>query len=184
MLWLDQCLQTLSCNNPDVWKNYLVIYSTKRKKSLFLGAGLRKAWLTWGFWYNVMPMVMYPTQEKKKSVDKQQLLNKLNAMLNIQQYCGQKQLLWRSFPAKMGRLYFKTATFQFNLVVQKLLCADSIIAHIKNKTFACHWRIHSAIWLFSCFPSIRMAAPSCSSVQLCLTDVRKMSNLNWCLMLR
>lgn len=32
MLWLDQCLQTWSCNNPDVWRDYLVIYSTKRTK--------------------------------------------------------------------------------------------------------------------------------------------------------
>lgn len=37
---------------------------------------------------------------------------------------------------------------------------------------------------FSRFPGIQTAAPSCSSVQLCLTDVRKMSNLSRCLTLR
>lgn len=96
---------------------------------------------------------------------------------------------------------FKTATFQSILMVQKLLRADSIIAHIKEedrqkkkkteeeegkkKVCLSTRRSQCRILLrFSCFPGIQMAAPSCSSVQLCLTDVRKMSNLSRCLMPR
>lgn len=47
---------------------------------------------------------------------------------------------------KQASCIFQTATFQSILMVQKLLCADSIIAHIKKekKKFACQRGILSA----------------------------------------
>lgn len=125
MLWLDRCLQTLSCNNPDVWKDYLVIYSTKRQKRTFLDTGLRKAWLTWGFWYNVMPMVMYPTPEKKSSQ-------------NFSVKRMQRSILSNTV-YKTASLPAETEPAVFLRRGAILMVQKSIIAHMEeNKTFARH----------------------------------------------
>lgn len=53
---ISSCLQALSCDNPDVWRDSCSLQYTKNKQQKtsptpFLGTGLCKAWLAWGFFF-------------------------------------------------------------------------------------------------------------------------------------
>lgn len=140
-------------------------------------------------------MDMYPTLKKSSKSNSNFSINRMQRSrfsntVYKNNFTGEIRVTQRpTSEAETGQLCFNTQTFQSILMVQKLLRADSIIAHIKEKKKR-NVRLstrHSQCWIllrFTCFPNIQMAAPSCSSVQLCLTDVRKMSNLSRCLLPR
>lgn len=99
-----------------------------------------------------------------------------------QWYWGESAKADPSLKQWQASCIFTTAPFQSILMVQTLLCADLITLHIKRKKkikiyiYICLSKRHPQwqILLLSQYPN----GSSRTSVQLCLTDVRKMSNLS------
>lgn len=99
---ISSCLQALSCDNPDVWRDSCSLQSKEKKNhknpTPFLGTGLCKAWVTWVF-FDITPTAVYPTQKKSRNFS----INWMQCSI-FSNTARETRLQRRDFPAKNAAL--------------------------------------------------------------------------------
>lgn len=174
----------LSCYNAAVRRHFSsYLWFKRKKKRRIQSPGLLSSISPWGF---LIQADMHPTREKQGSKSNSSFSLKTNATLNIQQYCAWNRT-WKGeswvsrrwsndwLAAFLRQQLFSPSLWEWK---KKLFCwFNYFTVDPVKEVFTVLRQRHRVL-------AIRMAAPSCSSLQLCPTDVRKMSNLGRCLMLR